>query len=75
MDIILEMDMQESVGEIIVIVFSFSICGVGSPKTRWAGCKLACNHEPVVPPQFAEAKRRNPTPKAISRNIEEQWIK
>ena len=32
--------------------------GEGARKTRWAGCKLACNHELAVPPQFATAKRR-----------------
>ena len=46
-------------------LFKKIYCGVGSPKTRWEGCKLVCNHELVVPSQFAEAKRRNPIPNAI----------
>ena len=51
-----------------IIIFSylfFLSCGVGSLKTRWAGCKLVCNHELVVLSQFAEAKRRNPTPNVV----------
>ena len=45
-----------------IIIFSYLFFlsrGVGSPKTRWAGCKLVCNHELVVPLQFAEAKEPN----------------